>query len=251
MGFRSFHDAGHGYDVFGLHPPAVASIARVAAPLYDRYFRVDSGGSENIPKTGPAILVANHAGTLPVDGAMLCLDVLRHTQRTPRAIADRFVPRLPMVATMFARFGVVNGTAANVRYLLEHDELLAIWPEGTTGTGKRWRARYRLQEWRVGFAEHAIRHGAPVIPVAIIGSEESWPLAAKITRVRPFGAPYWPIPIVPLPMPAHYRIRYGTPLHFDGDPDDPDVVRAAADETRAALQQLVDDTRITRRGVFR
>ena len=241
----------HGYDVLGLHPPAVASIARLAAPLYDHYFRVDSRGIENVPQAGPAILVANHAGTLPVDGAMLCLDVLRKTRRIARTIADHFVPRVPLVATMFARFGVVNGTRANVRYLLERGELLAIWPEGTTGTSKRFRARYRLQEWRVGFAEHAIRHGAPVIPVAIIGAEESWPLATKITRAHPFGAPYWPIPVVPLPLPAHYHIRYGTPLHLEGDPEDPTTVRDAADDVRVALQQLVDDSRMARRGVFR
>src|SRR5512143_941342 len=116
MEFPPFHDAGHGYDVFGLHPPTVASIARASAPIYEHYFRVDSAGAEHIPKTGPAILVANHAGVLPVDSAMLCLDVLRRTEptRIPRAIADHFVPRLPLVSTLFARLGVVNGTPANV-----------------------------------------------------------------------------------------------------------------------------------------
>lgn len=74
-----FHDAGHGYDVFGLHPPTLAAAVSAAAPLYDRYFRVDSQGIEQVPETGPAILVANHGGVLPVDAAMLCLDVLRRT----------------------------------------------------------------------------------------------------------------------------------------------------------------------------
>ena len=133
-----FHDAGHGFDVFGLHPPALASAVSASAPIYERYFRVESRGAEHVPADGPAILVANHAGVLPVDGAMLCLDVLRRTDppRIPRAIADRFVPRVPLVATAFARFGVVSGTRANVRYLLEHGELLAIWPEGVSGTGQ-------------------------------------------------------------------------------------------------------------------
>jgi 1-acyl-sn-glycerol-3-phosphate acyltransferase len=249
-----FHDAGHGFDVFGLHPPAVARAVSASGFIYDRYFRVQSYGAERIPRSGPAILVANHAGVLPVDAAMLCLDVLRHTEppRIPRAIADRFVPRIPLIATWFARFGVVSGTPANVRYLLEHDELLAIWPEGVTGTGKPFRERYHLQEWRIGFAEHAIRHRAPVLPVAIIGSEESWPLAAKLRNVHPFGAPYWPIPFVPLPLPAHYRICYGTPIDLGGgDADDPVVVAAAAARVRGALQTLVEDARITRRRLFR
>jgi 1-acyl-sn-glycerol-3-phosphate acyltransferase len=253
-----FCDAGHGFDAFGLHPPALARIVSLSAPLYERYFRVESNGIEHVPALGPAILVANHAGVLPVDAAMLCLDVLRRTEppRIPRPIADRFVPRIPLVATAFARWGVVSGTRANTRYLLEHGELLAIWPEGVSGPGKRFRERYQLQRWSVGFAEHAIRHHAPVIPVAVLGAEESWPLAARLRRVRAFGAPYWPIPTVPLPLPAHYRIQYGPPMHLDrghvpADADDPDIVSTAASRVRAALQQLVDDARNARRGLFR
>ena len=254
----SFHDAGHGFDVFGLHPPALATAVSASEPIYERYFRVESHGARSIPESGPAILVANHAGVLPVDAAMLCLDVLHHTDppRIPRAIADRFVPRVPLVATAFARLGVVAGTRANVRYLLEHDELLAIWPEGVTGTGKPFRERYRLQEWRVGFAEHAIRHRAPVIPVAVIGAEESWPLAGKLRTLHAFGAPYWPIPAVPVPLPTHYHIAYGTPIHLDhghvaADADDPAIVAAEAQRVARALQQLIDDTRMVRRGWFR
>lgn len=253
-----FDDAGHGFDVFGLHPPALATAAWAGRPIYERYFRVDSIGAEQIPASGPAILVANHGGVLPVDGAMLCLDVLYRTDppRIPRAIADHFVPRLPIVGTVLARLGVVNGTRANVRYLLEHDELIAIFPEGIEGTGKHFAERYQLRHWSVGFAELAIRHRAPVVPVAVVGAEESWPLAARLRRIRVFGAPYWPIPYVPLPLPAHYHLRYGAPLHLDrgrlpGDADDPEVVAAAAEQVRRAVQQLVDDARAERRGIFR
>lgn len=254
----TFHDAGHGFDVFGLHPPALASAVAASAPIYERYFRVQSHGAERIPADGPAILVANHAGVLPVDAALLCLDVLRRTDppRIPRAIADHFVPRVPIIATAFARFGVVSGTRANVRHLLERGELLAIWPEGVTGTSKRFRERYHLQKWRVGFAEHAIRHRAPVVPVAILGAEESWPLVGRLPGVHAFGAPYWPIPLVPVPLPIQYHIIYGAPLHLDhghiaAEADDPEVVAAAAERVRKALQQLVDDARIVRRGLFR
>ncbi|HTR50402.1 MAG TPA: lysophospholipid acyltransferase family protein [Kofleriaceae bacterium] len=251
-----FDDAGHGFDVFGFHPPALASAVSAAAPLYERYFRVDSVGAERIPATGPAILVANHAGVLPVDAAVLCLDVLRRTEppRVPRAIADHFVPHLPFVGTWFARLGVVSGTRANVSHLLERGELVALWPEGVAGVAKRFRDRYRLAAWRVGFAELAIRHRAPVLPVAVLGAEESWPLARKLDRVRIFGAPYWPIPVVPLPLPAHYHLRYGTVLQLGrsaADADDPHAVAEAAETVRAALQQLVDDSRLARRGVFR
>ena len=252
------HDEGAGYDLFGLHPPSLARALSVGRPLYQRYFRVASHGIEHIPSTGPAILVANHSGVLPVDATMLCLDVLLRSEpmRIPRAVVDRFVPLLPFVSTVMARLGAVSGTRTNVRYLLERDELLAIWPEGITGVAKPFRQRYHLQDWRPGHAELAIRHRAPVVPVAIVGAEESWPLLARVRMLRAFGAPYLPIPAVPLPLPTHYRIHYGPPifLHRDHPPDaadDPSVVAEAAARVRSAVQGLLRQALAERRGVFR
>lgn len=250
----SFHDEGHGFDLFGLHPPTLSKALRATTPIYDRYFRVDSMGAEGIPETGPAIVIANHAGVLPVDAGLLCVDILRRTQRIPRPIMDHFVPRLPLVSTYFARIGGVSGTRANVRTLLERGELLVIFPEGVSGVAKPFRERYQLQHWSVGFSEYAIRHRAPVIPVAIIGSEESWPMLVKLRGLKLFGAPYLPIPATPLPLPARYRIRYGTPIHLDAEPahaDDPAIVARFASEAREALEQLIADARAARRGVFR
>lgn len=251
-----FFDEGHGYDVFGLHPPSLAGVVAASRPLYEHYFRVDSEGIQHIPSSGPAILVANHGGVLPMDGAMLCLDVLMRTDppRIPRAIADRFVPRLPLVSTLFARVGAVSGTRTNVRRLLERGELVAIWPEGVSGPAKPFRCRYEIQRWSVGFAELAIRYRAPVIPIAIIGAEESWPLLARVRGIRAFGSPYLPIPASPIPLPAHYHIRYGTPMYFDFGAeaaDDPRTVADAAADVRDAVELLIADARNARRGVFR
>jgi len=246
-----FHDEGHGFDLFGLHPPTLERAARASAPLYEKYFRVDSEGADHIPAEGPVIVIANHGGVLPIDAAMLCLDLLRQTKRIPRAISDHFVPRLPLISTLFARFGVVSGTRANVKRLLERGELLAIWPEGVAGPAKRFRDRYHLQKWRVGFAELAIRYRAIVVPAAILGAEESWPLLAKL-RLHAFGSPYLPIPASPVPLPTHYHIRYGSPLELAGlDPDDPHSVSIAAHVARAALERLIADARMARRGIFR
>jgi 1-acyl-sn-glycerol-3-phosphate acyltransferase len=250
-----FHDEGHGFDLFGLQPAAVELTARLARPLYDHYFRVRSLGTEHIPATGRAILVANHSGVLPVDGAMLWLDVLRHTGRVTRMVADRFIPRLPFVSTMFARTGVVSGTRANVRRMLERDVLLAIFPEGVSGVAKPRSERYRLQQWRVGHVELALRHRTPIIPVAIVGAEESWPVLLRLRGIRLFGAPYLPIPLVPLPLPVRYHLRYGPPieLHRDLAPelaDDPSIITAAAARTRAAVEELLAETRAARKGLL-
>lgn len=251
-----FHDEGYGYDLFGLDPTRLARVVEIARVVYDRYFRVDSEGIEHIPADGPTIVVANHGGVLPIDGAMLCLDILLRSEppRIPRAIADHFVPMLPLVGTMFARWGVVSGTRGNVSKLLGRGELVAIWPEGVTGPAKRPCDRYRLQAWRVGFAELAMRFHATVIPVAIVGAEESWPVLAKISRPRPFGAPYLPIPATPIPLPTRFRIRYGEPvtLRFGArDADDPSAVKTVAEDVRVALEALLERALVRREGIFR
>ena len=251
-----FHDAGHGYDEFGLHPPSLASAVDASRAIYESYFRVDSSGASRIPSHGPAILIANHAGVLPVDAALLCLDVLHRSEppRIPRAVSDHFVPRLPLISTLFARLGVVSGTRANVRHLLERGELISIFPEGVSGPAKAFRDRYEIQDWRVGFAELAIRHRAPIVPVAILGAEESWPLLGKLRGLRAFGAPYIPIPATPVPLPAHVRIRYGAPIELDRDPRDaadPEAVAAVAALAREALETLIAEALRDRQGVFR
>lgn len=236
-----FHDEGHGYDLFGLHPPTAERIHRALWPFYRRYFRVASDGIENVPTTGAAILVANHGGALPIDSLMLWLDVNFRTDRFLRVVADRFIPRLPFVGATFSRCGVVSGTRSNVRLLLERKELLAIFPEGTTGSAKPSERRYQLQDWRVGHAELALEFRIPIVPVAIIGAEQSWPVWFKM-RWRIFGAPYLPVPRTPIPLPIEIEIRYGKPMLADDGRDaanDPARVAALAARTRTAVEQLL------------
>ncbi|MFN7953126.1 MAG: lysophospholipid acyltransferase family protein [bacterium] len=252
----TIRDAGHGYDPFGLNVVAVAAALRLFAPMYERYFRVDSHGAQNIPATGPVILAANHSGTLPFDGAMLWNDVVRHTDppRIPRPVADLFVPGLPFVGTFFSRLGVVGGSRGNVRDLLESDECLMIFPEGTVGIGKPFADRYRLQEWRVGHAELAIRHRATVVPVGIVGAEEQMPQLARLP-IRAFGAPYLPVPLTLFPLPVRYHIYYGEPIplgrrYRPAQADDPKVVRAAAAEVKASVAALLVRGLTERAGIF-
>ena len=253
-----FANAGHGFDRFGLHPDFVAMADAIAGPLHERYFRVQSQGSEHIPTTGAAILAANHSGTLPMDGVMIWTDVMRTTDppRSPRAVADYFVSTLPVVSTLFARCGVVGGSRGNARALLEAGELLLIFPEGTPGIGKRFSQRYQLQDWRVGHCELAIRHRAPVVPVAVVGAEEQMPQIARIPLPRSSPVPYLPVPATPFPLPVRYHIYYGEPLRFDEEyepdqADDPEIVRVAAERVKSRVQTLIDKGLSEREGVFR
>jgi 1-acyl-sn-glycerol-3-phosphate acyltransferase len=251
-----YRDAGHGFDAFGLHPDVVALGEALTKPLYEKYFRVQSHGAENIPVTGPAILAANHSGAVPVDGMMLWADVLRHTQppRVPRAVADHFVPMIPMLGTLFARGGMVGGSRGNAKALLEGGELLMIFPEGVPGIAKHFRDRYRLQDWRVGHVELAIRHRAPVVPVGIVGAEEQMPQIGRIP-ISVMSMPFIPITLTPVPLPVRYHIHYGAPipipeLYRAEQADDPAVVREASARVKAAVQALLDRGVRERPGIF-
>jgi len=252
---REFHDEGHGFDVFGYRPAARRWVLDRGRWLFEHYFRIRSSGANEIPRTGPAILVANHGGALPIDAALLCGDVDRATGRVVRVIADRFIPSLPVISTWFARIGAVVGTHANVARLLERGELIAIFPEGAAGIAKPVRDRYQLREWRVGHAELALRHRAPIVPVAILGAEEAWPVLGRFRGFHRFGVPFLPVPLTPLPLPLRHLIFYGAPIALhDGLPDDaaddPLAVAHAAARVRGALAELLHDARLARAGRF-
>lgn len=251
-------DAGHGYDRLGLSRDGVLAGLAGTRFLYERWFRVSSEGVEHVPREGPAILAANHSGTLPLDAAMLWTDVVRHGDppRVPRMAVDLFVPRLPLVFTAFARSGAIGGDRTTVSRVLADGELVGIFPEGVPGISKPRAERYRLRPFRPGHAELAIRYGAPIVPVAIVGAEEQWPELARIESFHLFGAPYLPIPAMPFPLPVHYHLRYGPKIdpreRWAADAaDDPAIARALAEEVRQAVQGLVDGLLAERNGVFR
>lgn len=252
-------DEGHGVDVFGLNREWVAFGVGLMRGLYEQWFRVASQGHENIPSRGAAILAANHSGTLPFDAMMLWTDVVRNTNppRLARTIADHFVPNLPFVSTLYARTGAVGGSRANLHALLERGDLVAVFPEGTPGIGKHFRDRYRLQTWRVGHVEFALRHRAPVVPVAIVGAEEQMPQIGRIpVGSKVFGAPYLPVMLTPFPLPVKYHIRYGEPLylHRSFDPErhaDPEVLERAAGLVAGKVNELLEQGLRERKGIFR
>mgnify|MGYP001999314313 CR=1 FL=1 len=254
-----FRDAGHGYDVFGMHPSVIHFGFGLTCWIYEKYFRVLSVGHENIPSEGPAILAANHSGNIPIDGMMMWHDVLRNTEpaRVVRGIADHFVPALPFIGTLFARGGMVGGSRGNVSALLDAGELLMIFPEGTPGITKPWEKRYQLQKFRVGHAELAIQNQCPIIPVAIVGAEEQMPsFFSSQTLGKMVGIETLPIPIVPVPLPVRYRIYYGDPIRVEqeftpADADDPVVLANVAKRVKEAVNDLIQMGLQEREGVFR
>jgi len=246
-------------DSFGLSPVALERAFPFFYALYRLYFRVRSVGHEHIPSRGGAILASNHGGLLPFDGAMIVVDSVLGTDppRLPRTLVDRFASRVPLISEFFPRVGQVPASRANFRELLREQQLVLVFPEGIEGIRKPITQRYRLQSFRPGFIEEALRAQVPVLPMAVIGAEDQAPVLYDLKGLaKRLGLPTAPItptfpwfgPLGLLPYPVSYRIVYGEPLCFHDDhgpeaAEDPDLVDTLSHQVRRAIQRLLDHAR--------
>jgi 1-acyl-sn-glycerol-3-phosphate acyltransferase len=249
----------HRPDRFGLSPETVERALPPFLALYRHWFRVRSEGHEHLPREGAAILVANHAGLLPFDGAMATVDVLLHSDppRLPRAIFDRFVARLGPVQRFFEQVGPVLASSGNLAALLREGHLALVFPEGVSGVVKPVTQRYRLQHFHTGFVRQAMRERAPIVPLAIAGSDDQAPILYDVKPIaRRLGIPVAPItptfpwlgPLGLLPYPVRYRMVYGEPIDLAAryapeDADDDALVCGLAQRVRRVVQQLLDRSR--------
>jgi 1-acyl-sn-glycerol-3-phosphate acyltransferase len=239
-------------DVYGRDPRLSAAIAPLVDFLYTRWFRVEVEGAERIP-AGGALLVANHAGALPLDGPILQEALRRSRPDLPEArwLAEDQVFYAPLLGTLFNRLGAVRASPDSATRLLAEGRPVCIFPEGIQGIGKPFRQRYHLQRFgRGGFVKLALRTGRPVLPVAIVGGEESLPLLAKLPGGF-LGVPYLPV-TGPLPLPAKWRIRIGEPLAVPAGATERDLplVESLVDATRTTIAQMLRELLGARAGVF-
>jgi 1-acyl-sn-glycerol-3-phosphate acyltransferase len=254
-------------DEFGHDPDLVEHVlAPLLRPLYRHWWRVEARGLEHVPASGPALVVGNHAGTLPFDALMVALALLDEhpAHRSLRMLAADLAFDLPVVAPLARRSGNTLACAEDARRLLEAGELVGVWPEGYKGLGKPYRERYRLQRFgRGGFVEVALRTGAPIVPVAVVGSEEIYPMVANLRRLaRLLGFPYFPVtptfpwlgPLGAIPLPSKWLIEFCPPVPTaDYGPaavEDPMVLFELTDQVRDTIQQAVHRNLVARRGVF-
>jgi 1-acyl-sn-glycerol-3-phosphate acyltransferase len=235
-------------------------------PLYDKYFRIEVRGIENVPVLGGALIVGNHSGTVPVDAAMtqLALHDQHPAQRHLRMLAADLVFTIPVVAPMARKSGSTLASNEDAERLMAAGELVGVWPEGFKGIGKPFSERYKLQRFgRGGFVSAALRSGVPIIPCSIVGAEEIYPLIGNIpTLARALGVPYIPItPFFPLlgplglvPLPSKWIIEFGEPIETDkigaSGADDPMLVFNLTDQVREVIQQTLYKLLLVRRSVF-
>jgi 1-acyl-sn-glycerol-3-phosphate acyltransferase len=256
-------------DDFGFDPTYDAKLKPVLDFLYTKYFRVETIGIESVPKVGRCVLVANHSGTLPLDGVMLKAAVKREhagagSGRDVRWLTEDFIYHMPFLGGAMNRLGAVRACQENAERLLAKESLVAVFPEGVKGIGKLFADRYRLQRFgRGGFIKLCLRTGTPIIPVAVVGAEETNPLLFKIEHLsKALGIPYVPVtptfpllgPLGLLPAPTKWRIQFGEPLdlsaHGPEAADDEILVGKLAERVRAAIQTMLDRSVGSRKSVF-
>lgn len=230
--------------------------AKVVFPLvrllYEKWFHVEVKGAHNLPADGAALLVANHSGTIALDGMILQYAVHRHTDphRFLRPLGADLVFSLPVVGDLARKTGSTLASSEDAARLLGDGELVGVFPEGFKGVGKGWSQRYRLQRFgRGGFVATAITAGVPIVPVSIVGAEEAYPMIADIAPLaRAIGAPYFPVtPTFPLlgllgliPLPSRWIIEIDEPMptaHLGVQTaDDPMEVFEITDRVRERIQ---------------
>jgi 1-acyl-sn-glycerol-3-phosphate acyltransferase len=253
-------------DDFGFDPIYEAKLKPALDFLYSTYFRVETSGIEHVPGTGRCLLVANHSGTLPLDGVMIKQALKReHPEpRDLRWLTEDFIYHMPFLGSAMNRLGAVRACQENAERLLAKEQLVAVFPEGVKGIGKLFAERYRLQRFgRGGFIKLCLRTGTPIVPVAVLGAEETNPLLFKLEHLsKALGVPYVPItptfpalgPLGLLPAPTKWRIQFGEPLdlssHGPEAADDEILVGKLAERVRATIQGMLDRAVGARKSVF-
>ncbi|HLX46922.1 MAG TPA: lysophospholipid acyltransferase family protein [Streptosporangiaceae bacterium] len=249
-------------DEFGFDPDLNASVLMpIARVLYRDWFRVKMRGLENVPGSDAALLVANHAGVLPFDMIMVQAGLFyEHPQhRNLRLLGADLVYELPILAQLARKSGHTLACPPEAAKLLAAGELVGVCPEGFKGTGKPFSERYKLRRFgRGGFAVSAISAGVPIIPCAIVGAEEIYPMIGNARGLaRLLGLPYFPLtPLFPwfgflgmIPLPSDWIIQFGEPIPTDNysDPDDTRAVAELATQVRDTVQQMLN-TLVAERG---
>ncbi len=265
---RALQRAGGDYteDDWGFDEEFATALRPLLDFLYERWWRVETSGITNVPSSGRAMLVANHAGILPWDGTMISQAIQREHPhpRYPRFLVLDWAFSLPFVSMAMRKVGGVVASPYNASRLLEQDELVAVFPEGAKGAGKDFSERYRLQRFgRGGFVEIALRAGAPIIPVAVVGSEEIYPKVGESRlAARAIGAPYFPLtPTFPwlgalgtIPLPSRWRIEFGEPIRTDdlgpGAAEDRTRVFEMSERVRDEIQRMVYENLVRRGSAF-
>jgi 1-acyl-sn-glycerol-3-phosphate acyltransferase len=254
-------------DEFGFDPDLTDHVLLpMLRPWFSRWFRVETQGLSNVPDVGGALVVANHSGTIPVDALMttVALHDDHPAARRFRLLGADLVFSTPFMGALARKMGATLACNEDAERLLREGELVGVFPEGFKGVGKPFSERYTLQRFgRGGFVTAALRTGVPIVPCAIVGAEEIYPMIGNVRTVaRVLGLPYFPItptfpllgPLGAVPLPSKWFIAFGEPIetasYGPAAADDPMVVFNLTDQVRETIQHSLYRLLLQRRSVF-
>lgn len=243
----------YGYDPWGFHADVARRVLLVLALAYRYYFRVQTYGIEQLPD-GRILLISNHAGQIALDAAMIGVATVLEADppRPIRGMGEYWLPTLPFLNVFMARAGGVVGTPKNCLDILEHDEAVIAFPEGVRGMNKPFSKRYQLQDFGYGFMRLALQTATPIVPVAVVGSEEQAPSLGNFEPLaRLLGMPAFPLVTTLFPFPVRYHIYFGEPMEFRGNHNDEDeVIGTKVEQVKQRIHEMLQDGLKRRTSIF-
>ena len=231
----------HGFDPWGLNVKNFRNNVRFAKYLYDKIYKVEAFGLDNIPKEGRCLVISNHSGQLPFDGMLVGYAMLSNPDapRAPKAMIERFLPSVPFIGNWLSSVGAVIGDPVNCTKMLNNEEAIIVFPEGVRGSNKLYKHRYQLQRFGNGFMHLAMKTNTPIIPVSVVGMEETIRSYADIKPLaKILGMPVAPL-VIPYIFPSEVYIHFGKPLYFDNDVYKESDVLPRVEQVKDAIKNLM------------
>ncbi len=241
-----------GYDPWGFNSDTNKIVFALFSGIYNKYFRVETSGIEHIPETGPVLIIANHSGQLPIDGTLIGYAVANREKspRLPRAMIERFFPTVPFLGNFLNQVGAVLGDPINCAKMLDNGEAIVVFPEGIRGSGKLYKDRYQLARFGNGFVHLAMKHKTPIIPVGVVGCEETIPAIANIKPLaKLLNVPYVPVAL-PVIFPAKVRLNFGKPIYFENEDLTEEQITRRVEKVKSAINGLIAKGLNDRESIF-
>jgi 1-acyl-sn-glycerol-3-phosphate acyltransferase len=256
--------SGRGVDAWD--PDYIAAMLPIMRTAFKGYFRGEVRGLENIPESGPSLLVGNHSGgTIIADTFVFTMEFYKRfgPNRRFHQLAHDIAARMP--GTGINRFGTVAASHENAQAAFEKEAPVLVYPGGDYETYRPSTASNEIQfGGRKGFVKLALEQGVPIVPVVAIGGQETalfvsrgeaaakatgW---AKLTRIKvlpvqiapPFGISVLDLP-PRIPLPAKITVEVLPPIdlaeRFGQNPDHDEVYEGVTGDMQEALDELSDE----------
>ena len=250
------------YDDWGLDIDYIRAWGAWFGFLRNIYWRIECEGMENIPATGKGLFVSNHRGFMPLDAVMHLSLIFTHRQRVPRFLIIHSLLRTPFMMNFLTKLGGVVASQENATRLFEQGALVGLFPEGIRGTFSPYKTTYRLRNFsKSGFARMAVENQSPIIPSAVIGHAEIFPIIGRVDSswvVKELGWPYLPIapmfPLAPIPLPSKWHVRVLEPVPLQGlkpaDAENDRLMKSFAEYVQSIIQANIDDMLPRRKSIF-